>query len=64
MFLSYDWNNMSAMIALAFFLIAVILLVLALSFSSNENISKNLWISFGVFGILSMITFLSGHDKD
>lgn len=62
MYLSYDWNNMSAMIALAFFLITVILLVLAISFSSNKNISTNLWISCGVFGGLSIITFLSGRD--
>lgn len=50
------------MIALAFFLITVILLVLAISFSSNKNISTNLWISFGVFGGLSIIIFLSGRD--
>jgi hypothetical protein len=51
---------MSAMIALVFFLIAVILFVLAISFYSNTN----LWISFGVFVILSPIIFLSGSDKN
>jgi intracellular septation protein A len=57
---SYDWSSMSAMIALVFFLIAVILFVLAISFYSNTN----LWISFGVFVILSPIIFLSGSDKN
>jgi len=57
---SYDLSSMSVMIALVFLLIAVILFVLAISFYSNTN----LWISFGVFAILTPIIFLSGRDKN
>jgi hypothetical protein len=57
---SYDWYSMSGMIALAFFIISLILFILAISFYSNTN----LWISFGVFAILTPIIFLSGGDKD
>ena len=60
MYLSYDWYSMSGMIALAFFIISLILFILAISFNSNTN----LWISFGVFAILTPIIFLSGGDKD
>ena len=56
MFLGYDWNSMSAMIALVFFIITLILLILAASFSNT-----NLWISFVVFGVLTIIIYLSGE---